>query len=149
MKKENGITLVALIIIIIIVGIVIFAGLQYAKNYSEKQEIEDIKANMLAIQSVITHINNKNTVDEENNALKGVKLELENNVTEYEITDELKQSLLSIEEANLYILNQDELKELGVKEVTVNNKEFYVVDYNSGEIFYSLGVNGEYKLSEI
>ena len=63
MRRQEGITLIALVIIIIVVGIVIFAGLKYAKNYVENQEVEDIKASMLAIQGVITNVNNKHTVD--------------------------------------------------------------------------------------
>lgn len=149
MRRQEGITLIALVIIIIVVGIVIFAGLKYAKNYVENQEVEDIKASMLAIQGVITNVNNKHTVDEENNSLLGVKLELENNETGYNISEELKGILSSIENANLYILNQEELNNLGVKDVEITNSKFYVVDYNSGEIFYSLGIDGKYKLSEI
>jgi len=149
MKKENGITMIALLIIIVIVVIVIFSGLQYAQKYIENQEVEDIKANMLAIQSVVTHINNKHTVDEENNPFIGINLDLENNTTVYKITEEFKNILLSIENANLYILNQEELNNNGIKEITVNETEFYVVDYSSGEVFYSLGINGKYKLSDI
>lgn len=149
MRRQEGMTLIALVIIIIVVGIVIFAGLQYAKDYVANQEVEDIKSSMLAIQGVITNVNNKHTVDEENNSLLGVKLELENNETGYNVSEELKGILSSIENANLYILNQEELNNLGVKDVEITNSKFYVVDYNSGEIFYSLGINGKYKLSEI
>ena len=149
MKEKKGITLVALVIILVAVGIVVYTGLQYAQKYMDNQEVEDIKANMLTIQGVITNINNKHTVDEENNILEGRKVELENNTTGYDITEELKNVLLSIENAELYILNQEELKNYGIKDVNINNKEFYVVDYHSGEVFYSLGINGKYKLSEM
>ena len=88
MKQEKGITLIALVIIIAFLGFIIFSGLEYAKKYAENQEVEDIKSNMLAIQSVITHINNKHTVDEENNPFIGVKIDLENNTTEYEFTED-------------------------------------------------------------
>lgn len=149
MKEERGITLIALMIILVLIGIVIFLGLQYARNYMDNQKNEDIKATMLSIQGVVTNINNKHTVDSENNILVGVKVDLENDVAEYNITEEFKTILLSIENANLYILNQEELNNYGIKDVTVTSDEFYVVDYNSGEVFYSVGINGKYKLSEI
>lgn len=149
MKEEKGITLVALVIILVAVGLVIFSGLQYARSYQENQKIEDIKSNMLTIQGVITNINNKHTVDENNNILEGVKLDIENNTTGYAITEEFKKALSSIENAELYILNQEELKNHGVSDVNISKEEFYVVDYNSGEVFYSLGINGKYKLSEM
>lgn len=149
MKNKDGITLVALVLAIIVIGVTIFTGVQYTKNYINNQKIEDTKATMLAIQGIITNISNKHTVDAENNILIGTKLEIENNTTEYIITEELKNALLSIENSNFYILSQEELNNEGIKDVSINNNEFYVVDYNSGEVFYSLGINGKYKLSEI
>ena len=74
---------------------------------------------------------------------------MENKQTEYNINEELKKSLLTIENPELYILNEDELNELGVKDIVINDTEFYVVEYNTKEVFYSLGVNGKYKLSEM
>ncbi len=149
MKKESGLTIVALVIIIVAVGIIIFAGLQYAKQYINKQEVEDTKATMLAIQTVITNIQNKHIVDEENNPLEGTNLNLEENTTGYNISEKLKESLQTQENANLYILNKEELQKHGVNDVEINETKFFVVDYNSGEVFYSLGVDGKYKLSEI
>ena len=61
----------------------------------------------------------------------------------------IPERLKSLENAELYILNTEELNNLGVKNIEVNNTAFYVVDYNSEEILYSLGVNGVYKLSEM
>lgn len=149
MEKQRGITLIALVIILVVVGIVIYSGIQYVQKYKNTQEVEDIKANMLAIQGVITGINNKHIVDEENNALEGLKLDLENNTTEYNITEKFKEELSKLEEADLYILNKETLEKHSINDVNISNKEFYVVDYNSGEVYYSLGINGKYKLSEI
>lgn len=149
MKNEKGIALIGLLLVVIIITIVIFFGMRYLKEYVNNQKNEDIKANMLAIQTVITNVKNKHTVDETNNILVGTKLDLENNETEYTISDEFKNVLLSLENAELYILNTEELNNLGVKNIEVNNTAFYVVDYNSEEILYSLGVNGVYKLSEM
>lgn len=149
MKKADGITIIALTIIVIVITIVIVASLKYVKQYMEQQRIEDIKSSMLAIQSVSTNIKNKNTVDKENNSLVGTKLDLENNETEYQITEKLKNELSTEESTELYILNKEELNNLGVKNVEINNTEFYIVDYNSEEIYYSLGINGKYKLSDM
>lgn len=149
MKNEKGIALIGLVIVVLLTAVVLFAGTNYLKEYVNNQKNEDIKANMLAIQTVITNVKNKHTVDETNNILVGTKLDLENNETEYTISEEFKNVLLSLENAELYILNTEELNSLGVKNIEVNNTAFYVVDYNSEEILYSLGVNGVYKLSEM
>lgn len=149
MKNEKGIALIGLVILVMITAVILFAGTKYLKEYANNQKNEDIKANMLAIQTVITNVKNKHTVDETNNILVGTKLNLENNETGYTISEEFKNVLLSIENAELYILNTEELNNLGVKNIEINNTAFYVVDYNSEEILYSLGVNGVYKLSEM
>lgn len=149
MKNEKGIALIGLVIVVLLTAVALFAGTNYLKEYVNNQRNEDIKANMLAIQTVITNVKNKHTVDETNNILVGTKLDLENNETEYTISEEFKNVLLSLENAELYILNTEELNNLGVKNIEVNNTAFYVVDYNSEEILYSLGVNGVYKLSEM
>lgn len=149
MKNEKGIALIGLVIVVLLTAVTLFAGTNYLKEYVNNQKNEDIKANMLAIQTVITNVKNKHTVDEPNNILVGTKLDLENNETEYTISDEFKNVLLSLENAELYILNTEELNNLGVKNIEINNTAFYVVDYNSEEILYSLGVNGVYKLSEM
>lgn len=149
MKKENGISLIEIILVVILILIVILWGLKYIKDYFNNQQDEDIKATMLAIQTVITNIKNKHTIDEESNILIGTKLDIENNQTEYKISDELKSILVNIEDSNLYILSNEELLNHGVKNVNETNKEFYVVDYNSEDIIYSLGINGKYKLSDM
>lgn len=148
MKSQKGIALVALVLVIVVIGIVVFIGFKYANNYIKNEEKEDIKTTMLTIQGKITNIQNKHIVDE-SNSLRGTKIDLENNQTEYNINEELKKSLLTIENPELYILNEDELNELGVKDIVINDTEFYVVEYNTKEVFYSLGVNGKYKLSEM
>lgn len=149
MKQSKGIALIGLILVVVIILIVVLWGLKYAKGYLNNQQKEDTKATMLAIQTVITNVKNKHIVDEKENILIGVKLDLENNETEYKITEDLKNVLSTMENAELYILNKEELNNLGVKNVEVNDTEFYIVDYNSEDIVYSLGVEGKYKLSDM
>ena len=149
MKQSKGIALIGLILVVVIILIVVLWGLKYAKGYLNNQQKEDTKATMLAIQTVITNVKNKHIVDEKENSLIGVKLDLENNETEYKITEDLKNVLSTMENAELYILNKEELNNLGVKTVEVNDTEFYIVDYNSEDIVYSLGVEGKYKLSDM
>lgn len=149
MKQSKGIALIGLILVVVIILVVVLWGLKYAKGYLNNQQKEDTKATMLAIQTVITNVKNKHIVDEKENSLIGVKLDLENNETEYKITEDLKNVLSTMENAELYILNKEELNNLGVKNVEVNDTEFYIVDYNSEDIVYSLGVEGKYKLSDM
>ena len=149
MKKESGLSMIALILIITVIGIVVFMGVKYVQNYIENEKKEDIKTTMLLIQGKITEIANKHTVDEAENGLIGTKLNLDSEDIEYNITDDLKQVLVNLENADLYILSQEDLNNLSVKDVQINKDEFYIVDYNSEDVIYSLGINGKYKLSEL
>ena len=108
MKQSKGIALIGLILVVVIILIVVLWGLKYAKGYLNNQQKEDTKATMLAIQTVITNVKNKHIVDEKENSLIGVKLDLENNETEYKITEDLKNVLSTMGNAELYILNKEE-----------------------------------------
>ncbi len=149
MKKENGLSMRALIIIVVLLGIVIFLGFRYVKNYINNEKDEDIKTIMLLIQGKVTEIGNKHTVDEETNSLVGIKLDFENNNEEYNIPEELMNILKNREEAELYILTQDDINNMQIKDVTVDSDVFYIVDYSTNEVFYSIGINGKYSLSEL
>jgi len=48
---------------------------------------------MLSIQALTKNIQNKHVVNEEENALIGITVNLENNETEYKISEELKEEL--------------------------------------------------------
>lgn len=149
MRSGSGIVLVALLVIVISIGIIGVLRFNYAREYLYKQRCEDIKATMLAIQGTITNVQNKHIVDTENNALVGTKLDIENNESEFKISDGLKESLTTVEEPEFYILSKEDLLNNGIKDVEINEDEFYVVDYNTEEVFYSLGIEGKYKLSEM
>ena len=43
MKSQKGIALVALVLVIVVIGIVVFIGFKYANNYIKNEEKEDIK----------------------------------------------------------------------------------------------------------
>lgn len=149
MKKENGLSMIALILIVVIISVAITIGVKHIKVYIANEKDEDIKTNMLLIQGKITEIANKHVIDEAENGLIGIKLNLESEENEYNISDELKEILINLEGADLYILTKEDLENLSIKDIEVNKDEFYIVDYNSEEVYYSLGINGQYKLTAL
>lgn len=148
MKSEKGIAFILLIFIVVILIIAAFLGIKFIKERADKENVDNIKSHMLSIQALAKNVKNKNTVNEEN-ALIGLKLELENNETGYEISDKLKEELEKIESADLYIFTQEEVNNNGLSKIEINNAEFYIVDYNANEVYYSLGINGNYSLTSI
>ncbi len=149
MKEEKGLSMIALIFIVLIAAVLVFIGVKHIKTYIEDEKKTDIKTTMLLIQGKITEVGNKHEVDEENNSLVGKKIESIENETEYNFSDELKSELTKISEHELYILSQDDLNNLEVHGIEVNKDEFYIVDYTENDVFYSQGINGKYSLLDI
>ena len=147
MKSEKGIALILLVLIAAILITISIIGVKYIFQKAEEEKIEDIKSHILSIEALVKKVKNKHVINETENPLIGVKLELENNTTGYEIQEELKNQLSQIEGADLYILTQEDINNNGLKQITVNNQEFYIVDYNTEKVYYSLGINGEYTLT--
>lgn len=146
MKSEKGIAFIILIFLVVILIIAAFFGVKFIKERADKENIDNIKSHMLSIQALAKNVKNKNTVNAEN-PLLGIKLDLANNETEYQISEELKSELEKIENADLYIITQDDVNNNGLSQIKINNQEFYIVDYNAGEVYYSMGINGKYSLT--
>jgi len=148
-KSEKGVSLILLIIIVIILIALAIFGIKHIKAKVEIENIENIKSHMLSIQALTKNIQNKHVVNEEENALIGITVNLENNETEYKISEELKEELSKIENSNLYIITQEDVNNNGLSQIKIDTEEFYIVDYNAGEIYYSKGIDGKYSLKEI
>lgn len=149
MKSEKGIAFILLIFIVVILIVVAFFGVKTIKERAEKENIDNIKSHMLSIQALAKNTKNKHTVNETENVLIGLKLDLANNETGYEVSNELKAELEKIENSDLYIFTQDDVNNNGLSQIRINSTDFYIVDYNSNEVYYSLGINGKYSLISI
>ncbi|MBQ6992185.1 MAG: hypothetical protein IJN50_04680 [Clostridia bacterium] len=148
MKEQKGITLVALIITIIVMLILAAVTIHFGTNLLDKSKKEDLKTTMLLIQSKTKIIKEKKDFGDIEE-LTGISLA---NNTEYTISENFQNKLDTIENADLYILNSENLTNMGITENT-SNEEFYIVDYNNSEIYYSLGYKEGnstlYSLSEL
>ena len=55
--------------------------------------------------------------------------------------------------SNLYIWDQDAMTNNNITDVEINEEEFFIIDYNTKEIYFSLGFEYEgtvyYSLSEL
>jgi len=143
-KNQKGITLVGLIITIILMLILAGITIHMVTNIVQRARIEDIKTNMLAIQGRARIIADKYDFGGEDDLAGRTS-------TELGISVPPGIGLEHNEEGNLVyrIFFQEDLEELGLN-ITINREgEFYIVDYNTLEVFYSLGVEGKHSLSEI
>ena len=148
MKKEKGITLVSLIIAIVVMLILAAVSIHYGTQLIDESKKEDIKTSMLLIKSKTKIIKEKKDFGDVEE-LTGISLESN---TEYTVSEELQNKLNAVENSSLYILNSEHLSSMGITEETTS-EEFFIVDYNNNEIYYSLGYkegdNTLYSLSEL
>ena len=148
MKKQSGITIVALIITIVIMLILAAITIELGNDVVDNAKIEDIKTNMLSIKAKAKIVAEQyNFKDIEN--LVGTKYT--------EDTQFNKSNLNSVfsafpeEKDNLYIWTQEDLNNQGLNTIKVDTDNFYVINYNMDnfEIYYSNAIEGKYSLSEL
>ena len=134
-KDEKGITLVALLIIILLLSIIagiIFAEINVSKDNSGGQIAEsELKMVQNAILQTKTKANLTRTNYED---LPG------NNISKEEVQNIAKGISLKGEDGEYKLLDKEKLQEIGI----TNTDNTYIVNYNTGEVinkdeFYEFG----------
>lgn len=133
MKKDNGITLIALIVTIIIMIILATIVVDFSTKAIDKAKLEDIKTNMLLIQGKSQTIYEK-YLFKEIEELTGILYSEQNT---YVISDGLLDHL-NVED-DIYIWGEEALNENGLGTIKTDEQTFYIVDYTTSEIYFSKG----------
>lgn len=133
MKKDNGITLIALIVTIIIMIILATIVVDFSTKAIDKAKLEDIKTNMLLIQGKSQTIYEKYSF-KEIEELTGILYSEQNT---YVISDGLLDHL-NVED-DIYIWGEEALNENGLGTIKTDEQTFYIVDYTTSEIYFSKG----------
>lgn len=151
MRKGYGRVYAGILFIILVIGIIIYGVLKYAKKEVDSEQFETIKTDMLLIEAKTSIVAQKVKIKEKDAKYIGNKIENDENedikkLEEHGIIEFKKEN-------NYYILDDNNLDEL---ELSVRNQKqgIYIVEYNSNEIIYTSGINDKdgnilYKLSDI
>ena len=152
MKKESGIGVVGIILIVCFICGVAF-GIYYfvmEKRTNEKDNL--IKSDMLLIQGAGKVLYEDCIMNKTEDKLIGTKLsEIDKNENiNSEIINTFKETN-TIEKdkyEKYYVLTDDNLAEL---KIDVKNEEnsYYIIGYEDDEVIFTKGYNDKYKLSEI
>lgn len=134
MKKDNGITIIALIITIIIMLILVTVTMKFGTGQIERAKLEDLKTTMLLIKGRAQIVIEKESFGEEYDKTGMTKI---SEATSY-ILPNFIQEFGEEEKENFYIWEQTAMDNKAI-DVTITNTDFYIIDYSSGEIYYSLG----------
>lgn len=148
-KSNKGITIVALIVTIIITLILVTLTVEFGIGEIEEAKFEDIKTTMLLIKGRAQIVADKESFGEEYDNEGMIKLA---EATNYNISN-LKSIFNSLgDTSNLYIWEQTAMDNNSIQ-VEITTDDFFVIDYSTGEVYYSLGFTYEgntyYSLSEM
>ena len=155
-EKNNGVTLLALVItivvLLIIAGITVYEG----KETINRLKLEELRTNMLLIQA-----KSKEYVEEAN--FKIGKSTDETKIAEirkaiYETEAKLEPATgistsSEIPVSECYKVTAEAMKQWGLDKVELENKEYYLIKFDDSnatvEVYNTLGYNGRYSLTEI
>ena len=155
-KKENGITLIALGVTIIVLLIIASIGVYGGKETIKKAQLEEMRTNMLLIQA-----KSKEYVEEAHfkigKSTDAAKI-AEILAIVYEIEAKLEpassiSATSAIPVSECYLVTSEAMKEWGLENVKLKNKEYYLIKFDDTnatvEIYNTLGYDGKYSLTEI
>lgn len=153
MKKKSLLaTYIKIFIVIALMVAAIYALIKFVDNGYNKEMYETIKTNMLLIQGKTEVLAQKVEIEEKGAKLVGTKIEEKKE--EEPIKKLIEAGIIDIEseDNNYYCLNNEDLKSLGLENITTNS--YYIVDYKKNDIIYLDGIQNEsgnivYKLSEM
>ena len=153
MKSENGLSFIGTIILVIIIAVITFGVVYFVRIQTDKEKAEDIKTNMLLVQAKVKKISGDYILEEKDEVLVGTKLsEMQE---EQPIKDFLSKELFDADEKDkkYYVLNQQNLNDMGLNNVVLEENAYYIVDYTSSEVYYTNGYldetgNLHYSVSE-
>ena len=157
MKKQNGVTLVTLtitiIVMIIIASITSYAGIGLIKQ----AKLQDLVTTMLLIQvkakEGVEEVNFQKANVTDQATIDSIKEEyLKGNKVSEANDEELKSKVTEIvgTTENCYYFSQEELNEMGIKDITIEDYGYFVVIYDidniKAEIINTKGYQGEHTL---
>ncbi len=143
MKSEKGLSFLGTAILVVVIALIAFVAVYFTRMQVEKEKSEDIKTNMLLVKAKVKTISGQYTLDKKEENLVGTKLsDMKENPG---IKEFLEKDLFNPDEKGkkYYVLNQQNLNDLDLAKVVLEENAYYIVEYISSEVYYTLGYNDE------
>lgn len=145
-KSNKGITLTTLVVTIVIMVVLATVTVNIGTKEIERAKLEDLKTTMLLIKGRAQIVADKEEFGEDYDSTGMFKL---TEATGYNISN--LQDIFDNTD-NLYIWEQTAMDNNSI-DVEITKEDFFVVDYVTGEVYYSLGFTYEdntyYSLTEL
>lgn len=146
-KQNKGITIVALVITVIVMLILAAVTIEIGVDEVESAKLEDLKTTMLLIKGRAQIVADKEEFGENYDSTGMIKL---TDATGYNTAN--LQNIFNDNTSSLYIWEQTAMDNNNI-DVEITKEDFFVVDYETGEVYYSLGFTYEdntyYSLTEL
>ena len=128
MKTRKGIlkAYLKIIILILIIIAAIYGIYKVASNSYSKEEFETIKTDLLLIQAQTEVIAQKVEIKEKD--AKYIGTQVKEKSEDEKIQNLINNKVIDLEskDSNLYCLNNEDLKQLGLEDI--QTKDYYIVD---------------------
>ena len=154
LKRENGLTYIAMIFIIVLIALIVFAVIYFARMQISKENLETLKTNLLLIQGKVELVSQHVDMKEKDAKLTGTKLA---DMKEDEVIKAfLEKQIIDSEskDSDFYVLKEQDLKDLELSNIQMESGMYYIVDYKTNDIITTKGytaTDGQtyYKLTDI
>ncbi len=138
-SNQKGITIIALIVTIIIMLILVTVTIEFGTGEIERTKLEDIKTTMLLIKGRAQIVADKEDFGE---SYDNAGMIILSEATGYDVSN-LQNTFNNLENTSkLYIWEQTAMDNNNIQ-VTITSTDFFVIDYATGEVYYSLGYTYE------
>lgn len=162
MKKEKGITLVALTVTVVVIMIIAGITVNYGLGLIKEVKVQDLRTNMLLIQAKAkecieevsfqkANVTDAATIEQikaEN--LKGTKISENSQIQTLALnTNKINSSKID----EYYYLTEEDLENMGIQDLNTENYGWFIVRYDIDnikiEVINTFGFEGKYTLEEI
>lgn len=156
-KKENGVTLIALIVTIIILTVIASIAIYSGSDTIKKAKLEEIKTNMLLIEAkareYVEDANFKMGINPDDAKKNQVRNDIYVNEAKLTKTSSVPSNINVKDINNCYDVTTDTLNSWGLDKIEVEENEKYIIEFDeqnaSVEIYNTLGYDGKYSLTDI
>lgn len=158
MKKNNkGVTLVALSVTVVIILIIASVTYVSGRDLLDSTKLKGYITTMYLIKGEVENINEEYQFDGDSGHLKGKILDTsyvnpDTGISTYNMLKDIYTKEVFAGESNAttkasneissgiwYILEQDDMKELGIENDMLDSGDVFIVNYNTGLVIYTKG----------
>ena len=166
MDKQTGSTFIKLIIATVIMIVLASVAVNYGRNLMKEVEVQDLRTNMLYIQAeakkgleevCFQTVNLDESKQENLDKINQIKQENLDGIILSNAPEEVQNAVQNVPEITIddtyYYLNEQNLVEMGIKEIKLEENEYFIVKYDfentNVEVINTKGYQENYTLTQL